>query len=92
VRFNLAPCTRWRLVSQRLMRFCSGNFAAILIIAALALICSCEKHHVGEMPEVQKEHVEGATGHEEAASEKSIPEAPISKSTPTPAEFFPAKP
>jgi hypothetical protein len=29
-------------------------------VASVLLFCSCEKHHVGEIPEVQKEHVDPA--------------------------------
>jgi hypothetical protein len=56
--------------------------------AGLVLICSCDKHPVGEMPEVQREkgQVErpAATGASPAAS----PQTPAS--SPTPADFFPA--
>jgi len=80
------------------MRFSFGSCASLLFGAALMIICSCEKHHVGEMPEVQKEHVELAEASEEGASEtreRSTSPAPLSQSTPptpTPVEFFPTKP
>jgi len=54
--------------------------------AFLAVICSCEKHHAGELPE----HGE----HDRAAAESKSSEAahsPGSSVTPTPAEFFPKK-
>jgi len=57
---------------------------------ALFLVCSCEKHHVGEMPEVQREQVDLASGPKEvppAAEERSASPVPPAKSTP--AEFFP---
>jgi hypothetical protein len=49
----------------------------------LALICSCEKHHAGELPE---------HGEHDRAVEGKVPEAAPSSSpsaTATPAEFFP---
>jgi len=94
LRFHLAQEARGLLLSLRFMRFSFGSCASLLLGAALMIICSCEKHHVGEIPEVQKEHVELAGGSEEGASESregSTSPAPPSP-TPTPAEFFPTKP
>src|SRR4051812_34933921 len=96
-RFNLARRTGWRLLSLRLMRFDFGKLASILGVWAVVLVCSCEKHHVGEMPEAQNEHVEGAAEQDAGmgqAGEKSEAATPRGKATPTPtaAEFFPAKP
>jgi hypothetical protein len=51
--------------------------------AFLALICSCEKHHVGELPE-QSEHDRALEG---KAPETAPPPGP--STTATPAEFFP---
>jgi hypothetical protein len=68
-----------------MMRFGLGKCIAILGAAALLLICSCEKHRVGELPETHKEHADSAKppGHHQ-------PAAPAGTSTsPTPAEFFP---
>jgi hypothetical protein len=62
----------------------------IMAIASLIFCCSCEKHHLGEMPEVQKEHVDLARAAKEnsgAAKETSTSPTPSAK--PTPAEFFP---
>ncbi|MEP7014752.1 MAG: hypothetical protein ABI925_04865 [Verrucomicrobiota bacterium] len=79
------------------MRFCFGKFVSILCAAALIFICSCEKHRVGEIPEVQKEHVDPATAHEEGATEptetstSATPPAKPAPPTPTPADFFPKK-
>jgi hypothetical protein len=60
------------------------------VATGLLLFCSsCEKHPLGEMPEVQREQLDpakrtyGRTN--ETESEKPM-------SSPTPAEFFPAKP
>ena len=58
---------------------------AALGCALLALICSCEKHHAGELPE----HGEHDRGLEGKAPETSPPPAP--SATATPAEFFPEK-
>src|SRR2546430_5323142 len=57
-RFHLAQDADRLLLSLRFMRFSFGSCASLLLAAALIIICSCEKHHVGEMPEVQKEHVD----------------------------------
>ena len=65
------------------MRFSVGTTGIALAVASLISI-SCEKHHVGELPEVQKEKVDVAAGHEADSSP-----APAAK--PTPAEFFPEK-
>ena len=65
------------------MRFSVGATGIALAVASLISI-SCEKHHVGELPEVQKEKVDLAVGHEADSSA-----APAAK--PTPAEFFPEK-
>lgn len=72
-----------------LMRFSSRKCAAFSACALLVLICSCDKHRVGEMPEVQRERVELAgksDGNREAADERSTSSSP--KPTLTPAEFF----
>jgi hypothetical protein len=60
MRFGLAFGLRWLLLSLRIMRFGFGKCAAIVGVASVLLFCSCEKHHVGEIPEVQKEHVDPA--------------------------------
>ena len=60
MRFRLALRPRWPLLSLRIMRFGSGKCAATVGVASVLLFCSCEKHHVGEIPEVQKEHVDPA--------------------------------
>ncbi|MEP6603510.1 MAG: hypothetical protein ABJB69_06155 [Spartobacteria bacterium] len=54
----------------------------------LAFICSCDKHHLGEAPEVQKEHVDLAHGGGDAPA--ASPDSSAA-TTPTPAEFFPEK-
>jgi hypothetical protein len=72
------------------MHFGVRQVAAAVSAAALIFFCSCEKHHLGEDPEVQKEHVDPATGAEEniaAPNKAEVVESPTPK--PTPAEFFP---
>jgi hypothetical protein len=70
------------------MRFsrCVAFLACVSVIA----ICSCEEHRVGEMPEVQKEHVDLAKGTEDTVSRREeFNSSPAMKTSPTPAEFFP---
>jgi hypothetical protein len=59
-------------------------------LAALAglliVFSSCERHHVGEMPELQREHLHPLTP--DAAETKAVEPTPPSVS-PTPANFFP---
>jgi hypothetical protein len=64
----------------------------ILACASVVIICSCEKHRVGEFPEVQKEHVELAKPGGEAAPAANESKASSTHGpSPTPAEFFPEK-
>ena len=71
------------------MHFGVREMAAAISAAALIFCCSCEKHYLGEVPEVQKEHVDEAkSGEENAAANKAeAGESPTPKRTP--AEFFP---
>jgi hypothetical protein len=62
------------------MRFSVCTTSLALAVASLFSF-SCEKHRVGELPEVQKEHVDLAPGGHEATSKP--------EHSPTPAEFFP---
>ena len=64
------------------MRF-SVRTTSVILAAASLISISCEKHHVGELPEVQREHVDLGTGHEA--------DSPAPAAKPTPAEFFPDK-
>jgi hypothetical protein len=60
----------------------------IAFMTALLIFCSsCEKHPLGEIPEVQREQVDPA----KAWSQASQMDSEKSSSSPTPAEFFPAK-
>jgi hypothetical protein len=72
------------------MHFAVGKTGITFVIGALILCCSCEKHHVGEMPEVQKENVDLAKASEKRSSDSDkISTFPSPSARPTPAEFFP---
>jgi hypothetical protein len=74
------------------MRFSFRGINLGLGSAALIFFCSCDKHHLGEMPEVQKEHVELAKPGEAAAPAANESKASSTHGpSPTPAEFFPEK-
>jgi hypothetical protein len=72
------------------MRFSLRKCIALSACPCLILLFSCEKHHVGEMPEVQREQVDVASESNETSTspEESSP-TPSPFATPTPAEFFP---
>src|ERR1043166_1579501 len=73
-----------------LMRAVSCACATFCLRAGLLLVCACEKHHVGEMPEVQREHAElgpGEAPRSEAGGGETSTSAAFS-TTATPAEFF----
>jgi hypothetical protein len=72
------------------MRFLLWKCVAIFASASLVVICSCEEHPVGQMPEVQKEHLdlgEKSAEHSPSANEPNA--SPAASVSPTPAEFFP---
>jgi len=77
-------------VSDRVMHFGVRQTAAAVFAAALVLFCSCEKHHLGEDPEVQKEHViaPGESDANSGATEETLA-SPAATASPTPVEFFP---
>ncbi len=62
------------------------RFVPLAALAGLIMIfTSCERHHVGELPELQKEHfhpLETASDEENAGA----PNPPLA--SPTPAHFF----
>ena len=65
---------------------------ALAALAGLILVfTSCERHHVGEMPELQKEHLHPL---EAAANEpaRANPTPQTNSASPTPADFFPKQP
>jgi hypothetical protein len=70
------------------MPFCKVS----VFVSGVALIfcCSCEEHHLGELPTAQKEHLDLVNGSEadsDIVKERSSSPAP--SAAPTPAEFFP---
>jgi hypothetical protein len=67
-----------------MFRFWSFSLAALA--GLLLVFTSCERHHVGELPELQKEHLNPLAAGEEEAT-RALPAAP--PTTPTPANFFP---
>jgi hypothetical protein len=62
----------------------ASRIGIFVIGAALLLSISCEKHHVGEYPEVQRELMTGANNAEPGPS-------PGASATATPVKFFPEK-
>jgi len=72
------------------MHFGVRQTAAAISTAALIFCCSCEKHHLGEDSEVQKEHVDVPGGAKENSAATKEPSAsPSPTASPTPVEFFP---
>ena len=71
----------------RMMRVSVVKAVSALSAAAVMAICSCEKHSLGEMPEVQREQPDPA----KVWSKASETDSEKSSSFPTPAEFFPAQ-
>lgn len=69
------------------MAFLLRQIGIAFMIALLIFCSSCEKHPLGEIPEVQREQVDPA----KAWSQASEMDSEKSSSSPTPAEFFPAK-
>ena len=62
--------------------------AGIALVLGLLIFCSsCEKHPLGEWPEVQREQVDPAKNAWSKASEIDSEKSSLSQ---TPAEFFPA--
>jgi hypothetical protein len=74
------------------MHFGVRELVAAISTAALIFCCSCEKHHVGEDPEVQKEHRNPRGGAEEnsGTTQGETAASPAASVSPTPVEFFPA--
>jgi len=72
------------------MRFDLRKAGVIFAVGAILFCCSCEMHHLGEDPEVQREHVDLVTGSKEDSDiVKEVPASPMPSAKPTPAEFFP---
>ncbi|MBA3650949.1 MAG: hypothetical protein H0W66_05590 [Chthoniobacterales bacterium] len=60
-------------------------FAALA--GLLIIFTSCERHHVGELPELQKEHLHPLEMAAEEPIRSAVPTPPLA--SPTPANFFP---
>ena len=72
------------------MPFGVREVAATISAAALIFCCSCEKHRLGEDPEVQKEQVvERKSGGERPAAENQADTSESPTPKPTPVQFFP---
>ena len=72
------------------MHFGLRQIAAAISAAALIFCCSCEKHRLGEDPEVQKENIgEAKDGEQNAAAPDKTDPFESATPRPTPAEFFP---
>jgi hypothetical protein len=72
------------------MHFGVRHVAAAVSAATLIFCCSCEKHHLGEDPEVQKEHVVvPGESDENSGAAKQASTSPTATVSPTPVEFFP---
>jgi len=67
-----------------------GKSISICVCLTVFMVCSCEKHHPGEYPEVQRDLTEVKNKPENAADSPAA--APTASAQPTPAEFFPTKP
>jgi hypothetical protein len=81
----VAPRARRPLVFPRMFR---PRFSPLAALAGLLLLFnSCERHHLGELPELQKEHFQPLET--AAESEPALPKA--APASPTPANFFPNK-
>ncbi|PYJ38074.1 MAG: hypothetical protein DME81_06535 [Verrucomicrobia bacterium] len=86
--FDLARAKDRQLVCQRIMAFLLRQ-VVIGVATGLLLFCSsCEKHPLGEMPEVQREQLDPA---KRAYSRTSETDSDTPSPSATPAEFFPAK-
>ena len=77
-----------------LMGFSLGRTIALTLGATLFLICSCDKHQLGEYPAVQRDKTQPIppeTANVETAS--PTPESTsVPAAKPTPPDFFPTKP
>jgi hypothetical protein len=72
------------------MHFGVRHAVAGISAGALIFCCSCEKHRLGEDPEVQKEHVVApGESDENSGATKETSAAPSATASPTPVEFFP---
>jgi len=72
------------------MHFGFREIVAVISAAAVIFSCSCEKHHLGEDPEAQREktNVESATEENPGATSERSTSTSLTAS-PTAVEFFP---
>ncbi|HEY2801806.1 MAG TPA: hypothetical protein VGI85_14545 [Chthoniobacterales bacterium] len=68
-----------------MFRFRSFPLAALA--GLLLVFTSCERHHPGELPEEQREHLHPL---QSAAAETKAKAPPAQTASPTPANFFPS--
>jgi hypothetical protein len=81
----VAPAAARPLIFRRMFRLRVSPFAALA--GLLIVFTSCERHHVGELPELQKEHLKPLDEAGQEAQRPAIPKPELS--SPTPADFFP---
>jgi hypothetical protein len=64
------------------------RFPLAALAGLLLVFVSCERHHVGELPEEQREHLHPL----QAGAEETRPAVaePVPSASPTPANFFPS--
>jgi len=79
----VAPRFTRPLLFPRMFRF---RFSPLAALAGLLIVfTSCERHRLGEMPELQKEHLHPLAPKGEEV-DPGVPTPPVSSS---PADFFP---
>lgn len=61
---------------QRIMAFLARQCVIVFVLTALLFCISCEKHPVGQMPEVQREQLDPAKRWSDADKAKSENAAP----------------
>jgi len=85
--FDLARAKDRQLVCQRIMPLLLRWTGIALVSSLLIFYSSCEKHPLGEMPDVQREQVDPAKN---ARSRMHATDSDRLSPSATPAEFFPA--
>jgi hypothetical protein len=85
--FDLARAKDRQLVCQRIMALLLRWTGIALVSGLLVFYSSCEKHPLGEMPDVQREQVDPAKN---ARSRTTATDSDRPSPSATPAEFFPA--
>jgi len=85
--FDLARANDRQLGCQRIMELLLRRTGIALVSGLLIFYSSCEKHPLGEMPDVQREQVDPAKN---ARSRTTATDSDRPSPSPTPAEFFPS--